>query len=488
MKQDSGREPVRHALLALVSELDGLADEVNQVLESPRWRLSGQSRTDLVSIHDRLVDVAVALRKEFDRPELDVETTKHHIGIAKRAIQMLRSPALVSALVVGTASGLATGVMTPPGTALANMVMNRAASAESRVNECEIEIETLILNEPWPGDVENHPLEDPATPSNLANPTDQVDDQPSETSNGDDQEIVDRRGSTPKLFALRDLLPLTLDQIGSASGRGGISGRPTGFRDLDLVLSGLRPRNLYVLAARPGMGATSFSLNVAANLAFHDRVPTVLVSLDLTEQDASSRLISAEALVRHSDLRAGRLEEGAWARVSHAVGRLAEAPIYVYSSGRPSVRGRTEVLDSVRETEGLVGSLIVDGLQLGGHDAGELRLTLAALRQFANDYETPVLVTTRLGRSVDERIDRRPMLIDLDESVETAADVVIGLYRDEVYEPDTPNRGIAEFFVLKDRNGGTARVVLAFRAMYSRFDNLAKPERFHEPVFEQYEF
>jgi replicative DNA helicase len=297
---------------------------------------------------------------------------------------------------------------------------------------------------------------------------------------------VAQRRVTNTTAAIRDLLPANLDRIEMLYDRGeSITGLSTGYIDLDEKLAGLQPSALYVVGARPAMGKTAFALGMAANSAMKDGRPVLIFTLEMSQLELCQRLLCAEALVDAGRVKTGRLEEGEWNRISHAVGRLAEAPIYIDDNPHTSVMDIRAKARRLKSRQGDLGMVVVDYIQLmTGRSSAESRQVEVSeisrnLKILARELEAPVVALAQLNRALEQRQDKRPMLSDLRESgsLEQDADVVLFLYRDEVYDPDSPDKGVAEVIVAKHRNGPTGRTRLAFRGQYTRFDNMARSSR-----------
>ena len=294
---------------------------------------------------------------------------------------------------------------------------------------------------------------------------------------------VAQRRVTNSTAPLRDLLPANLDRIEMLYDRGeAITGLSSGYIDLDEKLAGLQPNALYVVGARPAMGKTAFALGLAANSAMKDSRPVLIFTLEMSQLELSQRLLCSEALVDSGRVKTGRLEEHEWSRISHAVGRLAEAPIYIDDNPHTSVMDIRAKARRLKSREGDLGMVVVDYIQLmTGRSSAESRQVEVSeisrnLKILARELEAPVVALAQLNRSLEQRTDKRPMLSDLRESgsLEQDADVVMFLYRDEVYDDQSPDKGVAEVIVAKHRNGPTGKVRLAFRGQYTRFDNMAR--------------
>ena len=293
---------------------------------------------------------------------------------------------------------------------------------------------------------------------------------------------VAQRRVTDTTRPLHDLLSDQLDRLEALYERGEtITGVPTGFVDLDEQLAGLQPSNLITVGARPAMGKTSFALNLAAHAAMEARVPVLLFSLEMSHLEITQRLLCAEARVDASRMRNGRLLDSDWPKIQHAIGRLGEAPIFVDDNPNVTVMDIRAKARRLKSREGL-GLVVVDYLQLmSGRSSAENRQVEISeisrgLKILARELQVPVVALSQLSRNLEMRADKRPMLSDLRESgaIEQDSDVVLFLYRDEIYNPDSPDRGTAEVIVSKHRSGPTGVARLAFVGQYTRFHNIAR--------------
>lgn len=287
------------------------------------------------------------------------------------------------------------------------------------------------------------------------------------------------------LTSIRELVAATLERLEKLSqDKGGVTGIPT-FKDLDKLLAGLQPSDLIICAARPGMGKSSFCLNIAQTVAMRYHLPVAIFSLEMSKAQVAERLIASAAMIDQHRLRTGYLNEEDWARLTQVLGPLAEAPIYVDDTPAPTV---LEVRAKARrlQAEHGLGLVVVDYLQLmRGHGRFDNRQQEIAqisrgLKGLARELNVPVLVLSQLNRGVEQRQDKRPIMADLLESgaIEADADVILFLYRPEYYDPDTDRRGIAEVIVAKHRNGPVGTVELAFLPEYTKFVDLAREEEF----------
>ena len=296
-------------------------------------------------------------------------------------------------------------------------------------------------------------------------------------------EVAQRR-VVDTMAPLRELLAKSLDHLESLFQRGdAITGVPTGYVDLDERLAGLQNSNLVVVGARPAMGKTSFALGIAQHAAVHARVPVLLFSLEMSHLELTQRMLCAEAQVDATRMRNGRLLESDWPKISNAIGRLGDAPIYIDDNPNLTVMEIRAKARRLKAREGL-GLVIVDYLQLmSGHAKSraenrqvEVSEISRGLKVLARELDIPVIALSQLSRNLEMRQDKRPVLADLRESgsIEQDADVVLFIYRDEIYNAESADRGSAEILVAKHRNGPTGVERLAFVDRYTRFASMAR--------------
>ena len=235
------------------------------------------------------------------------------------------------------------------------------------------------------------------------------------------------------------------------------------------------------MGARPGMGKTAFALGVAANVAMKQKVPVLLFSLEMSRKELVQRLLSSEAQIDSTRMRNGKLLERDWEKISHAIGRLADAPIYIDDNPNVNVMDIRAKSRRLKAREGL-GLVVVDYLQLmSGRMGAESRQVEVSeisrgLKILARELDVPVLALSQLSRNLEMRADKRPALSDLRESgsLEQDADVVLFIYRDEVYKAESSDRGTAELIVAKHRSGPTGTAHLAFLDSFTKFANMAQ--------------
>ncbi|MBF7081396.1 replicative DNA helicase [Desulfallas sp. Bu1-1] len=265
--------------------------------------------------------------------------------------------------------------------------------------------------------------------------------------------------------------------------KGEITGVPTGFKDLDRICQGLQPGDLIIVAGRPSMGKTSFGMCIAYHAAVKTMKPVAVFSLEMSKEQLVQRMLCAEAMVDQHKLRSGFISEGDWAKLTQQAREMARLPIFIDDSGVLTVRQIRAKARRMHLEKGLA-LIVIDYLQLmqGSRRAENRQQEIAeisrSLKGLAKELNVPVLALAQLSRSVEQRQDKRPIMSDLRESgsLEQDADVVMFIYRDEYYHPDTEKVGIAEIIVAKQRNGPTGTVELAFLKEFTRFMNLARRE------------
>jgi replicative DNA helicase len=258
-----------------------------------------------------------------------------------------------------------------------------------------------------------------------------------------------------------------------------VTGVPTGFVDLDRMTSGFQPGDLIIVAGRPSMGKTSLALNIGENVALDTGMPVAVFSMEMGAAQLALRMIGSVGRLDQHKLRTGRLIAEDWDKLSAALGRLNEAPILIDETpALNAIEVRSRARRLMRQY-GKLGLVIVDYLQLmqastqGENRATELSEISRAMKSLAKELQVPVVALSQLNRSLEQRPDKRPVMSDLRESgaLEQDADVILFIYRDEVYKPDSPDKGTAEILISKQRNGPTGKVTLTFRGEYTRFEN-----------------
>jgi replicative DNA helicase len=261
-----------------------------------------------------------------------------------------------------------------------------------------------------------------------------------------------------------------------------VTGIATGFTDLDRMTSGLQEGDLIVIAGRPSMGKTSLALNIAEHVALALKMPVAIFSMEMGATQLAMRLMGSVGRLDQQKIRTGRLTNDDWERLSGALGKLNDAPIHIDETPAMNaleVRARSRRL--ARQYGGKLGAIIVDYLQLmqavsdGENRATEISEISRSMKALAKELKVPILALSQLNRSLEQRPNKRPVMSDLRESgaIEQDADVILFIYRDEVYNQDTQDKGVAEIIIGKQRNGPIGMVRLAFLGENTRFENLA---------------
>ena len=280
---------------------------------------------------------------------------------------------------------------------------------------------------------------------------------------------------------IRDVLLETFDDIERiAKSEGEITGIPTGFVDLDYRTSGLQPSDLVLVGARPSMGKTAFALNVVQHAAVRKHKCSAIFSLEMSKKQLVNRMLSCEAGVESEKLRSGKLEDSDWEKLAMALAPLSEAPIYIDDTPGITLAEMRSKCRKLKLDKGL-DLIMIDYLQLmsgsgrnGDNRQQEISDISRGLKALAREMQAPVVALSQLSRALEARADHRPMLSDLRESgaIEQDADVVMFLYRDEYYHPETEDKNIAEIIIAKQRNGPTGTVKLAWLGQYTKFANV----------------
>jgi replicative DNA helicase len=268
-----------------------------------------------------------------------------------------------------------------------------------------------------------------------------------------------------------------------------VIGVPTGYRDLDDMTAGLQPGELIIIAGRPSMGKTALAINIAEHVAIDNGIPAAVFSMEMSASQLAQRILGSISRVDQHKLRTGRLTNDEWTRLSDAMGRLHEAPIFIDESGGLNpleVKARARRL---KRQYGKLGLIVVDYIQLmaatssGENRATEISEISRSLKSLAKELDAPVVALSQLSRAVDQRTDRRPIMSDLRDSgaIEQDADVVIFIYREAIYKPDLPpeQKGVAEVIIGKQRNGPTGTIRMTFLGEHTRFENYIDSGSYH---------
>ncbi|MBY0238201.1 MAG: replicative DNA helicase [Burkholderiaceae bacterium] len=270
-----------------------------------------------------------------------------------------------------------------------------------------------------------------------------------------------------------------IDELYSRDNSSEITGVPTGFADLDKMTSGLQPGDLVIVAGRPSMGKTAFSVNIGENVAIEAGLPVAIFSMEMGGAQLAMRMLGSVGELDQHRLRTGKLIDEDWPRLTMAIQKMNDAQVFIDETPALNpieMRARARRLS--RQC-GKLGLIIVDYLQLmqgskaGDNRAAEISEISRSLKGLAKELHCPLIALSQLNRSLEQRPNKRPVMSDLRESgaIEQDADVIIFLYRDEVYNPDSPEKGTAEIIIGKQRNGPIGAIRLTWRGMYTKFGN-----------------
>ena len=260
-----------------------------------------------------------------------------------------------------------------------------------------------------------------------------------------------------------------------------ITGVPTGLIDLDAKTSGLHGTDMIVVAGRPGMGKTTLALNIAEHVAVEERLPVAIFSMEMPGTQLAMRFLASVGRLDQHRIRTGKLNDDEWQRLTFALGKLHEAPIYIdETAGLNPIDLRARARRLYRQF-GKLGLIVIDYLQLmtslkdSDNRAAELSEISRSIKSLAKELNVPVMALSQLNRSLEQRPNKRPVMSDLRESgaIEQDADIIIFIYRDEIYNPDSADKGSAELIIGKHRNGPTGRVRMTFIGEYTRFENFS---------------
>jgi replicative DNA helicase len=285
--------------------------------------------------------------------------------------------------------------------------------------------------------------------------------------------------------SLQDILSQVVQQVESLvenGGGDGVTGVPTGFMDLDQMTSGLQPGDLVIVAGRPSMGKTAFSLNIAEHVAINQGLPVAVFSMEMGASQLVMRMLCSVGRIDQQKVRTGRLADEDWMRLMSTMQKMQDAQLFIDETpGLNPLELRARARRLARQY-GQMGLVVVDYLQLmssskeGENRATEISEISRSLKALAKELKCPVIALSQLNRSLEQRPDKRPVMSDLRESgaIEQDADVILFIYRDEVYDADSKDKGYAEIIIGKQRNGPIGRVRLTFVGQHTRFENAAQ--------------
>ena len=301
---------------------------------------------------------------------------------------------------------------------------------------------------------------------------------------------IAQRSQRQSFSPIKEILKKTIHNIEErVEKKGAVTGVPTGFKALDKRTAGFQPGELIVVAARPAMGKTSLVMNAVQNAALFHGIPSLVFSLEMSKESLVERMLCSEARVESTRLRTGMLDPRDLLTLVKHAGRINEAPIWIDDSGAPTLmeirakarRWRSD--PAIFKSDNQLGMVVVDYLQLiqgratkDDNRQREIAEISRGLKFLSKELRCPVIALSQLNRGVESRADKRPMLSDLRESgaIEQDADVIAFIYRDEIYNKESPDKGVAEIILGKQRSGATGTCRLAFLGQYTRFENLAE--------------
>jgi replicative DNA helicase len=293
-------------------------------------------------------------------------------------------------------------------------------------------------------------------------------------------QIAERGTRNRGPVAVGNLLANAVDRIDTLfHSENDITGLSTSYKDLDDMTSGLQPSDLIIIAGRPSMGKTSFALNIAENAALKNKMPVLVFSMEMSGESLAMRMLSSHGRIDQHRVRTGKLQDEDWPRITSAMSLLSESSMFIDDTPALSpgdVRSRAR---RVAREHGQLGLIVIDYLQLmqvSGYKenrTNEISEISRSLKALAKELNVPVIALSQLNRGLESRTDKRPVMSDLRESgaIEQDADLILFIYRDEVYNEHSPDKGIAEIIIAKQRNGPIGKVRLTFLGKYTRFEN-----------------
>jgi len=296
-------------------------------------------------------------------------------------------------------------------------------------------------------------------------------------------QISDARPSSGGPQPVRPLLTRAVERIDELfQTKGALTGLSTGFTDIDEMTQGLQKGDLVVVAGRPSMGKTSLMMNMAENAVIRAGVPVLVFSMEMPADSLILRMLSSLGNINQSKIRSGQLEDEDWPRLTSAVTMLNDRPLFIDDTGALSPNELRSRARRVAREFGQLGMIVVDYIQLmqvlGSVEnrATEISEISRMLKGIAKEFSCPVVAGSQLNRGLEQRHDKRPVMSDLRESgaIEQDADLIIAIYRDEVYNEESPDKGIAEAIILKQRNGPIGTRKLKFFGQYTKFEDLAQ--------------
>ncbi|GAA0397168.1 replicative DNA helicase [Cocleimonas flava] len=293
-------------------------------------------------------------------------------------------------------------------------------------------------------------------------------------------EIAEQGNRKQDFHTIKDLLKSTLAKIDELSkSTDALTGASTGYTDLDGMTSGLQKGDLIIVAGRPSMGKTTFSMNLAEYIAVNDKKPVAIFSMEMPAEQLILRMFASMGRVPLNDIRNGKIREEDWPRIGMAVKAFGETKLFIDDTAAMSPTEVRAKCRRLHREHGHMGLVVLDYIQLmqtgakSDNRAAEISEISRSLKALAKELECPVIALSQLNRSLEQRPNKRPIMSDLRESgaIEQDADVIMFIYRDEVYDENTPDKGMAEVIIGKQRQGAIGKVRLTFTGKYTRFDN-----------------
>lgn len=295
--------------------------------------------------------------------------------------------------------------------------------------------------------------------------------------------IAEQTGGDGGPESIKSILVKAVEKIDALYHNGdAITGLATGLTDLDAMTSGLQPSDLIIVAGRPSMGKTTLVMNMAEHAAIRGGKPVLVFSMEMPSDSLAMRMMSSLGRIDQHRIRTGKLDDDDWPRVTSAVHMLSEAPLFIDDTPALSPSEMRARARRLAKEHGQLGLIVVDYLQLmkvpgfkADNRTAEISEISRSLKALAKELQVPVVALSQLNRSLEQRSDRRPVMSDLRESgaIEQDADLICFIYRDEVYNEDSPDKGVAEIIIAKQRNGPIGKVRVAFLGKYTRFEDLA---------------
>jgi replicative DNA helicase len=302
--------------------------------------------------------------------------------------------------------------------------------------------------------------------------------------------IAEQRQKNQSGFvSIKPLLAQTVAKIEKLYGQeGSITGASTGFTDFDELTSGLQPSDLVIVAGRPSMGKTTLSMNMAENVALKSDKPVLVFSMEMPGDALAMRMMSSLGRIDQHKIRTGKLEDDDWPRLTSAVSILANTKLFIDDTPALSPTELRARARRIAREHGQIGLIVVDYLQLmqspssGDNRVQQISDISRGLKALAKELNTPVVALSQLNRNLEQRPNKRPVMSDLRDSgaIEQDADLIVFVYRDEVYNPDSSDKGVAEMIIGKQRNGPLGTVRLTFLGQYTRFENYSGPSYSNE--------